>query len=176
MKSYQKIINITLTTICGGMLILILSLSDIVTLLNTPINVPNILEIIPSPLSSTQWESKIKFYAEAKNRGLDLQDLPIYKVSSTVFLFGHLLPTIDPEFNGSKMEGVCLRYAWPKIIVISENADMSAIFHEFGHCLLNRKHTTALLPNGLPQSLMYPESHSLLNYDYNYYVNELFSN
>ena len=52
------------------------------------------------------------------------------------------------------------------------------IFHELGHCLLNREHSTGTFTNGMPASLMYP---ILVNESWyvqyrSYYWNEMFTN
>ncbi len=61
------------------------------------------------------------------------------------------------------------------------------IFHELGHCILGRSHTSELLPNGDPKSLMIPNDitiYSICEYDIgnncnksfkrDYYLDELF--
>ena len=63
------------------------------------------------------------------------------------------------------------------------------IFHELGHCILGRAHTTDTLPNGNPKSIMTPNDISLyapclypignqlcdMSFKRNYYVDELFN-
>jgi hypothetical protein len=62
------------------------------------------------------------------------------------------------------------------------------LFHEMGHCILGRAHTTALLPNGDAKSIMYPDDISLYApcaypladscnqlYKRDYYLDELFN-
>lgn len=50
--------------------------------------------------------------------------------------------------------------------------------HELSHCLLNREHTTELLPDGAPKSLMYPSlpSDKVIASHFDYYIQELFAN
>lgn len=62
------------------------------------------------------------------------------------------------------------------------------VFHELGHCILGRTHTTDTLPNGNPKSIMVPDNLSLYSpceypignqpcdnsYKRSYYLNELF--
>lgn len=44
----------------------------------------------------------------------------------------------------------------------------AVIWHELGHCVLNREHVTDLKPDGHPVSLMYPTSETVR--DENYYL------
>ncbi len=62
------------------------------------------------------------------------------------------------------------------------------IFHELGHCTLGRSHTSELLPNGDPKSIMIPDNISLyspcvyaindscidVSFKRTYYIDELF--
>ena len=48
------------------------------------------------------------------------------------------------------------------------------IFHELGHCDLNRVHDDKIDSKGYPVSIMYPSPFNLGD-RYNYYVNELFN-
>jgi hypothetical protein len=158
---------------------LIFMSSNILLFINEPHKIGSLLEIVPDHLSQDQLKSKNQFYKEAEERGLQLPDVPILKTGSTIFLFNRLLPKFD--FGSTNAEGVCLRLNSPKVIVIQDNATMSVIFHELGHCLLGRSHDNSLLSEGFPKSLMYDTSEffmddrSIFLNNYKYYVDELFS-
>ena len=55
------------------------------------------------------------------------------------------------------------------------NRRVSLIFHELGHCDLNRDHLKTLDYYGMPTSLMYPYNIGFNYEDESYYFNELFS-
>lgn len=55
----------------------------------------------------------------------------------------------------------------------------AVIWHELGHCILNRAHIETLKPDGHPASLMYPTSETVSDEDYYIlhkpdYIKELF--
>ena len=56
----------------------------------------------------------------------------------------------------------------------TETAKIALIFHELGHCDLNRRHTETLLSDGKPASLMYPYNIPYLPLMEEYYFDELF--
>jgi hypothetical protein len=56
----------------------------------------------------------------------------------------------------------------------TENERIALIFHELGHCDLNRDHDTTLLSSGYPESLMYPYDVGFLSSMQTYYFHELF--
>jgi len=58
---------------------------------------------------------------------------------------------------------------------VTEDLKISLIFHELGHCDLNRQHNSALRSNGQPISFMYPYNVGYLLQDETYYFNELFN-
>ena len=62
--------------------------------------------------------------------------------------------------------------------VADESRRENLIFHEFGHCLLNRNHLDEVDRSGVPKSIMY--SYTLSSWLYssrrNYYITELFQN
>jgi hypothetical protein len=84
-----------------------------------------------------------------------------------------------------KQDGVCETsdHTSPTILV-NERAwnDMddlgreSLMFHELGHCVLNRSHVLIKSSDGAPSSLMYPVAISLKTYldNHEYYIRELF--
>ena len=57
----------------------------------------------------------------------------------------------------------------------TENQRISLIFHELGHCDLDRGHIETKRSNGWPTSLMYPMNYGFNTPDANYYFTELFS-
>lgn len=58
---------------------------------------------------------------------------------------------------------------------ISENEKRSLIFHELGHCDLNRNHEETVMSNYWPTSLMYPYNFGYPDGMEAYYMNELFN-
>jgi hypothetical protein len=54
------------------------------------------------------------------------------------------------------------------------NHKISLIFHELGHCDLNRDHVETRNHNGTPTSLMFPHNVGFIDADQDYYFNELF--
>lgn len=81
--------------------------------------------------------------------------------------------------------GVCYYLKRPRVIVVDKRFwDQASpmeremvVFHELGHCALNRPHKTALDPWGRQISLMYPSIFNPMMYRSNreYYINELFN-
>lgn len=81
--------------------------------------------------------------------------------------------------------GVCHYLRKPRTILIKESFWNDAteteremvVFHELGHCALDRPHTNALGPWGKQISLMYPKifSPNLYRRYYGYYMDELFN-
>lgn len=68
-----------------------------------------------------------------------------------------------PSAAGGTTIGVC-DLGWPKRVmllrgwwyVMSDDAHRVLMYHELGHCLLNRPHDTDINPDGAPASIMYP--------------------
>jgi hypothetical protein len=56
----------------------------------------------------------------------------------------------------------------------TENEKISLIFHELGHCDLNRNHDESLRQDGYPKSLMCPYNLSFFDEESEYYYAELF--
>lgn len=58
-----------------------------------------------------------------------------------------------------------------------EGARQSLLFHELGHCVLDRLHLSGVTTDGAPLSVMNPYTIPANVYDYNhdYYMHELFS-
>lgn len=50
------------------------------------------------------------------------------------------------------------------------------IYHELGHCALDRPHDETILENGMPKSFMYPMMFPYSKTLRSYYLNELFNN
>lgn len=117
------------------------------------------------------------FQLEAKNQNYPLQ------IPDLVVMFG---PTRSEE--APMRIGYCAN-TWPRTIVIDRESfeAMSLpyremlMFHEFGHCLLNRPHDIECrieeYPCTTPRSIMYPNI-SAKDYLENraYYMKELFTN
>lgn len=82
--------------------------------------------------------------------------------------------------------GLCTRWSngYRQIVVdktywenpyTTDNQRTSLIFHELGHCDLNRDHVELKFTNGWPVSLMYPMNYGYLDSQRNYYFTELFN-
>jgi hypothetical protein len=63
-------------------------------------------------------------------------------------------------------------YLWHN--VLDEGAKYQLVFHELGHCDLNRGHVNSTT-NNIPDSIMYPYVFSLNDSNIDFYVRELFS-
>jgi hypothetical protein len=169
----KRMARILINLISIFILLFLLLFTDALFFLNEPHDFGYFLKIAPDPLSSDQIKFRDLFYSEAQKRGIKADPVPILKISSKIYLFGKLIPTI--KLQDHNIEGICFRHNYPKAIVIAENSDLSAIFHELGHCVLNRSHDNNLQDNGLPRSLMFSKNQKLLDFNYNYYLNELFN-
>jgi len=66
-------------------------------------------------------------------------------------------------------------YHWDYITTDLEKE--SLVFHELGHCVLDRRHREDVLDNMAPASIMYPFalSHNVYYNNHQYYIEELFS-
>jgi hypothetical protein len=126
------------------------------------------------------------FVHEAEQRGI-------------VITIDNLIIKYDPAVDGSscaKCNSAAVGKDIQKIISMRTNpcysdwAEREAlIFHELGHCLLGRGHTTDTLPNGDPKSIMIPNNIRLYGpcvyqigdpdcnktYRRQYYLDELFN-
>lgn len=92
---------------------------------------------------------------------------------------------IAVQFSDLKEDiaGSCYPYATgTRVILIdrtywfedsTEGEKYGLIFHEFGHCDLNRDHIETTT-NGRPDSIMYPYVVELNNLDFSFYISELF--
>lgn len=60
---------------------------------------------------------------------------------------------------------------------VSDTTIKLALFHELGHCVLNRRHTTARRSNGRPASIMFPTNvfAPVFARDPEHYLKELFA-
>jgi hypothetical protein len=90
------------------------------------------------------------------------------------------------ELDNPKSNGICEIESGetPRIIIsrvkwnrMSAQKREGLMFHELGHCVLNREHNPAVTENGVPTSLMNP--YSIDSYTYSeyrkYYLQELFT-
>lgn len=112
----------------------------------------------------------------------------------------NLIMKYDTASEGSlcgSCNSVDLNAPIQKIITINPNLQCwdndveleTLIFHELGHCILGRNHTTARLPNGDPKSIMIPDNLTLYSpciypigggpcdnsFKRSYYLDELFN-
>lgn len=110
----------------------------------------------------------VELYKSMKGRGLSY-DIPIAFGNQdgnvigvcTRWSSGHRQIQIDPTYWNDPYT--------------TEHEKISLIFHELGHCDLNRDHVTALRSNNWPVSLMYPYNYGYNSPDESYYFNELFN-
>ena len=109
------------------------------------------------------------FLEEANIRGISLDSSQISSI----------------QFGDTDFGGVCFRNSGN--ILINEDSwnkrtDFSKeflIFHELGHCVLDRRHDNGVLPNGLCKSLMMGSGENMCRYNFNdiwlgYLTDELF--
>lgn len=110
----------------------------------------------------------VNLYVTMKNRPL-AYDIPIQ--------FGSL--------DGNTI-GLCTRWSsgYRQIVIdreywespyTTDNERTSLIFHELGHCDLNRDHVETRFANGWPTSLMYPMNYGFYDSQRDYYFTELFN-
>jgi hypothetical protein len=99
------------------------------------------------------------FIKEAANRG------HVITITNLIIKYD---TTSEDSLCGS-CNSLALNTSVQKIITITPNQQCwdnnteleTLIFHELGHCILGRQHTTALLPNGDPKSIMTPHNLTL---------------
>ena len=91
-----------------------------------------------------------RFYAEATERGVTLNDLLNASLTSEIDVCGQ---GHSPEFNGMFEQPTILinESCWSQL---NAAARESLIFHELGHALLNRIHIEGILANGHSKSIM----------------------
>lgn len=96
--------------------------------------------------------------------------IPANRLNSLIIQFGNpgLVASLPPVTPGYSYSGVCQprfenAYGTINYIITIDRAlwmfgdkywKQSALFHELGHCLLNREHTTVTLNSGDPGSIM----------------------
>jgi hypothetical protein len=95
------------------------------------------------------------------------------------------IPIQFDDFSSSTQIGLCRSWThgyrqitidkeyWDNTYV-TEEMKISLIFHELGHCDLNRQHDETLRSDGWPTSLMYPYNFGYMLQDEQYYFDELF--
>jgi hypothetical protein len=81
--------------------------------------------------------------------------------------------------------GLCINLLVDHLVLIktqywskaTQNKQRQLIFHELGHCMLNRHHTTTYLEDGCPSSIMhaYVVSQPCVDKHADYYDQELFN-
>jgi len=89
-----------------------------------------------------------RFFAEAKDRGIDLKEHNLEVVFNEIDAcgIGH------KRFNNTNIRRVEINPAcW---VGQSENYKEYLIFHELGHAVLERSHTNSVLPNAMAKSIM----------------------
>lgn len=112
------------------------------------------------------------FKTEAMNRYV------VIFIPYLIMIFG------DTSHLGSDVVGYCaMMRTTPRIVIQREFWDQATpqekenlIFHELGHCVLDRDHTQTFLPDGRPESLMYDYLLDSGMYQLHraYYLDELF--
>lgn len=108
-----------------------------------------------------------RFNDEAEKRGVKLK----YTVSIQLVSESEL-------FEGTRVEGIiglCLPAS--RLILLNrtywinndriDNHKERLVFHELGHCELNRRHDERMLSNGIPYSIMFPVTDAMPD---NYYL------
>lgn len=127
-----------------------------------------------------------RFVSDAKAQGVELD------ITNLIVQFGDLGPA-PAQGSGADAEiGFCEWSATPTITINNNPNALNhwaladdrfhewAMYHELGHCVLNRGHTsalwTALDGSSEPESIMYPYAPNLSEYGANraHYVEELF--
>lgn len=131
---------------------------------------------------------------------INLFDKPVKK-ARTNSIFLPYIESFSSEFNvkvsvpivlkklKDSQGGVCITYSsgYREIQINStywdylmEEQKEQLLYHELGHCVLNRKHDTKLMPNSsCPNSIMYPYVFSKYDIkecyipEYNHYMEEL---
>lgn len=89
------------------------------------------------------------------------------------------------ELSNPRQNGLCelTAYQTPTITIRQEIWDQmedvdreELIFHEMGHCVLGREHTSVQTSDGIPESIMNPYriSNSIYETNREYYISELF--
>jgi len=119
------------------------------------------------------------FIAEAASRGVDLE------IEDLVVLFEE-----DLEVDGVQAAGICTRSRKDPPTIKLDNTTVNwrsnlssreqLVFHELGHCVLNRSHLDAKMTNGNYRSAMRPSGEQIygpvLNlFKRDYYLDELFN-
>lgn len=111
-------------------------------------------DIIPVYDVPEEYQSIVeKFVEEAALRGFDLtiDNLIIYDDPDMKVNLCGSCNSNELNTNIQKIVKINQRYCW-----INQEQKEGLIFHEFGHCILGRLHTSELLPNGDFKSLMAP--------------------
>lgn len=106
------------------------------------------------------------FIRDAKAEGFDFTSFPI---------------TIEFGDTSGTIAAVCSRSnSVPKITVrrtfwdnVNDSMKKELIFHELGHCILNRGHDSTFQQSGGPTSIMFPNVFEISDSDWPYYVHEL---
>lgn len=125
------------------------------------------------------------FDAEAAARGLNLHATDTLSISFADLAYSEGVGEVGVCHYGidNPLVGRSIQIdinAWP---TLSEGEKTTLIFHELGHCLLNRQHTSKLIPGTsdaglvpIPASIMNPSiiPDDAFEANYPYYINELF--
>jgi hypothetical protein len=80
--------------------------------------------------------------------------------------WGHKVEELDVDFDLTLKDNTvayCRIGTWPQVRInrhywgiYNETVRTIVMFHELGHCILERPHSDARLPDGCPLSIMYP--------------------
>jgi hypothetical protein len=110
------------------------------------------------------------------------------RVEFVQYLLVDFVPEIPSSQRGYVILGECDGMETPhrevhiskvEWIDLSPIEQEELIYHELGHCVLDREHTTDMFSNGMPVSMMYPYMNVLDPWyvsHKDYYWNEMFSN
>jgi len=136
------------------------------------------------PAQFEPYVQSFKTEAAARGQQLTINNLIIRFDSSMTLQYCALSNVVSSKNDVQKI--ISLN---PYIQCWQNGAQLETLlFHEMGHCILGRQHETALLPNGDPKSIMYPDDLTMYapcaypisdtcnqGYKRTYYVDELFN-
>lgn len=97
-------------------------------------------------------------------------DIPIYFTSFDSSVIGMCYGFLGPYF----LKSIDLdKEYWDNASFYQKE---ELLFHELGHCILNRMHDDRMIPSGFPHpySIMYPYTFYQYQYHRDYYIEELF--
>lgn len=133
---------------------------------------PQVQNNINIPGDFVSYAQQFEVMGNIKITNLIIQFAPVAQIKSDIF-GGTVIGYCDVEL-GTPTISIDKDY-WENA---SNAMKLELLFHEMGHCVLHRGHTSVTLPDGTPASIMNPTifNEIILTRNYNYYIHELFSN